>query len=402
MKTENTSTQTASTRVISIDIFRGMTILVMVFVNDLAGVKGLPWWNYHIPPGEQGLTYVDVVFPAFLFIVGMAIPLAIEKRKSKGDSLLKLVYHIIIRSLSLVILGLLIMNGRDVDPAATGISYTAWNVLMFVGVILLWNNYPQSGRKLRIIYMVLKWCGMGILIFLLFIYRRNVDGQILWINETNWSILGAIGWAYLSVCILYLLLKGKFWPLVISLVLLVILNVTVKAGWTGFIRNIPDIIWPFGTGSLASITMAGLLLSLIFIKSNVVAELNQKMLWGLAYAALLFLTGWLLMPFGLAKIGSTPSYTLYSSAICIVIFIIMYMVVDIKGYAVWASFMKPAGSNPLLTYILPDIYYAILGLSHAYFFSDEGWSGVLRALLFSLFILAVSAVMTRLRIRLQL
>jgi predicted acyltransferase len=402
MKTENTSTQTASTRVISIDIFRGMTILVMVFVNDLAGVKGLPWWNYHIPPGEQGLTYVDVVFPAFLFIVGMAIPLAIEKRKSKGDSLLKLVYHIIIRSLSLVILGLLIMNGRDVDPAATGISYTAWNVLMFVGVILLWNNYPQSGRKLRIIYMVLKWCGMGILIFLLFIYRRNVDGQILWINETNWSILGAIGWAYLSVCILYLLLKGKFWPLVISLVLLVILNVTVKAGWTGFIRNIPDIIWPFGTGSLASITMAGLLLSLIFIKSNVVAELNQKMLWGLAFAALLFLTGWLLMLFGLAKIGSTPSYTLYSSAICIVIFIIMYMVVDIKGYAVWASFMKPAGSNPLLTYILPDIYYAILGLSHAYFFSDEGWSGVLRALLFSLFILAVSAVMTRLRIRLQL
>jgi predicted acyltransferase len=402
MKTENTSTQTASTRVISIDIFRGLTILVMVFVNDLAGVKGLPWWNYHIPPGEQGLTYVDVVFPAFLFIVGMAIPLAIEKRKSKGDSLLKLVYHIIIRSLSLVILGLLIMNGRDVDPAATGISYTAWNVLMFVGVILLWNNYPQSGRKLRIIYMVLKWCGMGILIFLLFIYRRNVDGQILWINETNWSILGAIGWAYLSVCILYLLLKGKFWPLVISLVLLVILNVTVKAGWTGFIRNIPDIIWPFGTGSLASITMAGLLLSLIFIKSNVVAELNQKMLWGLAFAALLFLTGWLLMLFGLAKIGSTPSYTLYSSAICIVIFIIMYMVVDIKGYAVWASFMKPAGSNPLLTYILPDIYYAILGLSHAYFFSDEGWSGVLRALLFSLFILAVSAVMTRLRIRLQL
>jgi predicted acyltransferase len=402
MKTENTSTLTASTRVISIDIFRGLTILVMVFVNDLAGVKGLPWWNYHIPPGEQGLTYVDVVFPAFLFIVGMAIPLAIEKRKSKGDSLLKLVYHIIIRSLSLVILGLLIMNGRDVDPAATGISYTAWNVLMFVGVILLWNNYPQSGRKLRIIYMVLKWCGMGILIFLLFIYRRNVDGQILWINETNWSILGAIGWAYLSVCILYLLLKGKFWPLVISLVLLVILNVTVKAGWTGFIRNIPDIIWPFGTGSLASITMAGLLLSLIFIKSNVVAELNQKMLWGLAFAALLFLTGWLLMLFGLAKIGSTPSYTLYSSAICIVIFIIMYMVVDIKGYAVWASFMKPAGSNPLLTYILPDIYYAILGLSHAYFFSDEGWSGVLRALLFSLFILAVSAVMTRLRIRLQL
>ena len=44
-------------RVLSIDIFRGLTILVMVFVNDVAGVKGLPWWTYHIPRGEQGITY---------------------------------------------------------------------------------------------------------------------------------------------------------------------------------------------------------------------------------------------------------------------------------------------------------------------------------------------------------
>jgi len=64
--------------------------------------------------------------------------------------------------------------------------------------------------------------------------------------------------------------------------------------------------------------------------------------------------------------------------------------------------MKPAGSNPLLTYILPDIYYAILGLSHAYIISDQGLLGVLRAVLFSLFILAISAVLTRYKIRLQL
>ena len=63
----NTIQENPSKRILSIDIFRGLTILVMVFVNDLAGIKGLPWWNYHIPPGEQGLTYVDVVFPAFLF-----------------------------------------------------------------------------------------------------------------------------------------------------------------------------------------------------------------------------------------------------------------------------------------------------------------------------------------------
>ena len=111
---------TNSKRVQSIDIFRGITILVMVFVNDVASVKDLPWWTYHIGPGEQGITYVDVVFPAFLFIVGMAIPLAIKKRKSKGVSLWNLLFHTVVRSLSLVAIGLLIMNGREVDPSLTG------------------------------------------------------------------------------------------------------------------------------------------------------------------------------------------------------------------------------------------------------------------------------------------
>lgn len=402
MNTGSTSLSQKSNRVISIDIFRGLTILVMVFVNDLAGIKGLPWWNYHIPPGGQGLTYVDVVFPAFLFIVGMSIPLAIEKRKGKGDTLMKILYHIVIRSLSLVAIGLLIMNGRDMDPVSTGISYAAWNVFMFIGVILLWNVYPRTGGKLKPVFQILKWTGLALLAFLLFIYRRDVDGQILWINKTNWSILGAIGWAYLSVCLLFLLTRGKFWYLVVSFIVLVGMNVASKAGLIDFIREIPAILWPFRSGSLASITMAGVIMSQIFIKSNLASALKQKYFYGLLYTLILFAVGWLLMPFGLAKIGSTPSYTLYSSGICVVIFMVMYWIVDIRGYNRWAAFLNPAGSNPLLTYILPDIYYATLGLSHGNFFGDEGLTGVLRAIIFSLFILAVSAVLTRFKIRLQL
>ena len=92
-----------SNRVISIDVFRGLTILIMVFVNDVASVKGLPWWTYHIPGGEQGLTYVDIVYPAFLFIVGMSIPIAIEKRLAIGHSKLRLISHILIRTWSATI-----------------------------------------------------------------------------------------------------------------------------------------------------------------------------------------------------------------------------------------------------------------------------------------------------------
>jgi len=391
-----------SSRVLSIDLFRGLTILVMVFVNDVAGVKGLPWWTYHIPPGEQGLTYVDVVFPAFLFIVGMAIPLAIEKREKLGESRTRIFYHILIRSLSLVAIGLLIMNGREMDPGATGISYTAWNVLMFLGVILLWNRYPRTQGIRKNLFKVLKFSGLALLIFLLIIYRREEDGRIVWIDETNWSILGGIGWAYLSVCILFLVFRRRFWGLVISLILLVLLNVATKVGWTNFVRDLPRIIWPFGTGSLASITLAGLLLSWIFLKNDLADSLNKKTIWGVSMGVLLFIAGWTLLPFGLAKIGSTPSYTLFSSGICVILFILMYWTVDVRGISGWAVLIKPAGSNPLLTYILPDIYYAILGLSHAGIIGDEGWMGVLRSVLFTLFILGVSAILTRMRIRLQL
>ena len=391
-----------SRRVLSVDVFRGLTILVMIFVNDVASVKELPWWTYHMKPGEDGLTYVDVVFPAFLFIVGMAIPLAINKRRSKGDTIWKLLYHTFIRSLSLVIIGLLIMNGRQVNPETTGISYALWNVLMFAGVILLWNLYPESDGRKKLIFTILKWSGLVLLIVVLAIYRREVDGELKWINPRNWAILGGIGWAYLSVVLIYFITRGKFKWLAVSLVLLIGLNVVYKAGYVDFLRGIPRIIWPVGTGSLASITMAGVLLSKIFLEKNVAESIKQKFLWSSGYALLLLLAGWILLPFGLAKIGSTPSWCLFSAGICVIIFVILYWMVDLKHISGWAGFIKPAGSNPLLTYILPDIYYAIFGLYHFASIAGEGWPGVLRAFLFSLFILGVSAIMTRLKIRLQL
>src|SRR5271168_2554492 len=79
-------TSVAAGRIASIDIFRGLTVLVMVFVDNLDFVKGLPWWTDHLPREVNGITYVDMVFPAFLFVMGMSIPLAVERRIAAGDS----------------------------------------------------------------------------------------------------------------------------------------------------------------------------------------------------------------------------------------------------------------------------------------------------------------------------
>src|SRR5436190_1336678 len=69
-------------RIGSIDAFRGITILVMIFVNDVSGVSGIPAWMKHKAADADAMTFVDVVFPAFLFIVGMSLPFAINNRIS--------------------------------------------------------------------------------------------------------------------------------------------------------------------------------------------------------------------------------------------------------------------------------------------------------------------------------
>ena len=92
----------ASPRLASIDIFRGLTMTVMIFVNELAGVKGLPWWNYHMKANVDFMTYVDMVFPFFLFIVGLSMPLAIRSRLKRNPSIPALWMHVALRTASLM------------------------------------------------------------------------------------------------------------------------------------------------------------------------------------------------------------------------------------------------------------------------------------------------------------
>src|SRR2546423_15699493 len=83
------TTPSPSPRVWSVDVLRGLVMFTMVFVNDVAGVDAAPWWMKHYEEsgrGKNGMTFVDVVFPAFLFIVGLSIPLAVEARRAQGDS----------------------------------------------------------------------------------------------------------------------------------------------------------------------------------------------------------------------------------------------------------------------------------------------------------------------------
>src|SRR5262247_1721897 len=85
----------SATRVVTIDIVRALTMVLMIFVNDLGTLKDIPLWLEHVKPGVDGIGLADVVFPAFLFIVGLSLPFAVENRRKKGDTELQLVIHVV-------------------------------------------------------------------------------------------------------------------------------------------------------------------------------------------------------------------------------------------------------------------------------------------------------------------
>ena len=76
-------------RVIGLDVFRGIVILSMIFVNYVAGMKGIPTFLEHEKAGIDNFTFADLIFPAFLLMVGVSIPLGLGKRIERNEPLKK-------------------------------------------------------------------------------------------------------------------------------------------------------------------------------------------------------------------------------------------------------------------------------------------------------------------------
>src|SRR5262245_10305353 len=161
-----------TTRVGSVDLVRGVTILAMLYVNDVAGVHGAPPWMKHIEPSTaDGLTFVDVVFPAFLFIVGLSLPVALERRMAEGGRGLRLWWHILLRTLGLLMIGVLMVNSESISEAGP-ISGSLWKFLMYLGVILAWLAPLDAANRSHHTHR-LKLLGAALLVVLVFLYRSR-------------------------------------------------------------------------------------------------------------------------------------------------------------------------------------------------------------------------------------
>jgi predicted acyltransferase len=411
MATAQIGIQTATTiqapRVASIDIFRGLTMIVMVFVNDLASVKGLPWWNYHAPAKVDAMTYVDMVFPAFLFILGMAIPLATEQRLRKDPSHAHLWIHIVSRSLSLLILGLILANAGAGDPALIHMPPYLWAILALLGAILFWMVYPRSESH-RTLIKILRFSGLALMVLMFAIFRRTAkDGSVAWIRTAYPEILGLLAFAYLTTCILYIPTRRWRWAPFIWLVPLTAFCALCTAHWIEFPHHAGLYLWPFGNGSDTLISMAGVATSTLFVgsQSHRWPTFRSKAIAALSFAAVTLVAARLLTPLGISKIRATPTWCLYSIGSSVLIFLLLYWICDVRRHTGWAAFTRAPGSNTLLTYLLPDLWYFILGVLGITWFRTHvawGFPGVVRSIVFTSFIVAIATLLTRLKVRLQL
>jgi predicted acyltransferase len=359
-------------RIASIDALRGITILAMLFVNDITGVDGAPAWMKHISPSHaDGMTFADVVFPAFLFIVGMSIPLAIGRRLERGETLGIIWKHILIRTFSLLVIGIFMVNTES--HADRGIlNPHVWSLLMYLGVILLWNS-PFGGKKTKnAIVLALKITGVVIILFLVFVYRGNGAQVLIQMRVPWWGILGLIGWAYLIGCAAYLPLRRKL-PALIGVMAL--LYCGYMAGEAFFFTGLWNTQWSnigIILGSHGAIVISGVILGIIIMPGSSFKTNGERIRWALFYglglasaAVLLHALHDIHWIFTINKNLATPPWGLWSSAFMVWSFLAIYWLIDVKRWKGWAVVVKPAGRNALFAYILAPMIYSAFALLEA-------------------------------------
>ena len=385
-------------RIRSIDIFRALTMLLMIFVNDLWTLHDIPGWLGHKAAHEDGMGLADVVFPAFLFIVGLSIPHALNARRRKGDSKTRVLLHILERSFALLVMGVFMVNLENISRDGLIISRSIWQILMTLAFFLIWTNY-RNREKVRVRPLYLKVAGWLILTFLAIIYVGRGEEGTQWMRFHWWGILGLIGWGYLLSALVYLGLGNRPGWIAAVLALLLLLNVNEFA--TPFNFRIRLVV---SASNYASV-MAGVLVTTLMIRYKKRDHMNWLLPSLIVLATLLFLFGFLTRPvWGISKILATPSWTAICAGISMLSFGSLYLLADRGRVTGWAQIIEPAGTSTLTCYLVPYFAYPLWGFT--------GWQlpdmltggaiGIVKSILFALLIIQVTGLLGKLHIRLKI
>lgn len=367
-------------RVASIDIFRALTMLLMLWVNDYAWMEGIPHWMLHAPTREDMLGLADMAFPSFLFCMGMSVPLAAESRLKRGEGLPKTFLHIILRCISLLIMGVFELNT----------SGYVQQILMVTGYFLVWNNYPVFSGKKRFIPVALRAAGIALLVGV---------AASQWPMRTGWwGILGLIGWAYLFCSTIYLALRKVkaalpfAWIAIVAMMLLSQSRLHIGA-------------WLPGGWSHTALAFSGLICTCIALRCKERNKPAAFPLWAVVFAALCFggfaaCHNW----WHISKNLATPTWVFLCLAIDLCVFALIYFTADIRGRTGWARPIQAGGVATLTCYQIPYLWYplsAIIGLGRPGCL-NSGIPGLIVALVFSLAVIVAAELLGKIHIRLKI
>lgn len=154
-------------RISSIDFLRGISILGMIFCAAFDWSAGLPAWMFHcqVPPPDfvfnpdvRGLTWVDLVFPLFIFAMGAAFPFSVGSKIRREENWSSILLGIARRWVTLVVFALVLGNVSAATGALSPWTNTAFRLIVWIG---LFACLVRTDRKW------IGYCGYGILLFCL-------------------------------------------------------------------------------------------------------------------------------------------------------------------------------------------------------------------------------------------
>ena len=313
----------STTRLLSLDILRGLTIILMIIVNDPGS------WNHVYAPllhaNWNGLTPTDYIFPTFIFIVGVSIVLSYTKKSEKGLSRKQLVQKILFRSLKIYLVGLFLWLWPSFD----------FGRIRWVGVL----------PRIALVFMV---CAF------LFLYTKRKTQLIIA------SIILVVYW----LVMMYLPVPGIGMP---------DLSEPGK-NWANYLDQsyLPGYLWrktwdPEGILSsfpAVATGLLGMMAGFILISK---AELKDKLLRLFLLAATLLICGDIAQYFmPLNKSIWSSSFVLMTGGIsCLLLACFVYWV-DIKGQDSKFKFARIFGVNAIFAYTLAGLFYTV-------FYSKKLW-----------------------------